>query len=634
MAGCSVLLVGVRQLIPQDLAEIPPGPELARALADLEPSRLSGFDCVQVLRAQYRQANHERARVMAVMAEVGLCGIGPAGDELRRRSEPDEFAADEVRAALVLTRRAAEAQLWLAHDLVSRLPQVHAAMLAGMLDEPRARVFSEWTLGLSPEQARAVCATLLPRAPKLTTGQLIDQIKKLAISADPEWARRRYEQALAERKVVGYRNADGSANLSGYNLPVEWVAAASGHIDALAKAAKHAGDSRPIDHIRAELFLGMTDGSFTGLDDATIVELLLTTSVDATNVHHDRGDGDSEPTGTGLERPDEGVSDTGGPDAGCCPSEELDGPGSADPEPVPEAGAGVSPTPQAQPTPLGWTGVELRVRLSTLLGHDLYPAEVAGWGPVHAELARELATTLGRAQWRFVITDERGQAIHCGITRIRPTGTPARAARCQAIVELQVPATTLHALAADPTTVGEWAGVVADLANQLTQDHPGQGWHDPARRAPGAVLRRYLQIRDRFCVMIGCRAPAHHTDADHTRDHAHGGPTTGPNLGAACRHDHRLKGEGGWQLHQPQPGIFRWTSRLGHSYHRYPPKIIEPLLEPIPRDQPHYPLTIPPDNGWEDDQIWDNSPPGPDPPPVLALDPPPEANPDNDPPPF
>lgn len=233
-----MLVVEVRQLIPEGLAAIPPGPELARALADLEPSRLSGFDCVEVLKAQYRQANHERARVMAVMAEVGLCGVGPAGAELRRQREPDEFAADEVRAALVLTRRAAEAQLWVAYDLVTRLPQVHAAMLAGMLDEPRARVFSDWTLQLSAEQARAVCATLLPQAPELTTGQLVEKIKKLAISVDPDWARRRYEQALAERKVVGYRNADGSANLSGCNLPVDRVAAASGHIDALAKAAK------------------------------------------------------------------------------------------------------------------------------------------------------------------------------------------------------------------------------------------------------------------------------------------------------------------------------------------------------------------------------------------------------------
>ena len=48
------------------------------------------------------------------------------------------------------------------------------------------------------------------------------------------------------------------------------------------------------------------------------------------------------------------------------------------------------------------------MRLSTLLGQDQYPAELAGCGPVHAELARDLTTTLGGAQWRFAITDEQG----------------------------------------------------------------------------------------------------------------------------------------------------------------------------------------------------------------------------------
>ena len=67
---------------------------------------------------------------MAAMAEVGVCGPVP-DDDLTRMAMPGEFSADEVRAALMLTRRAADAQFWLAHDLVTRLPQVHAAMLGG-----------------------------------------------------------------------------------------------------------------------------------------------------------------------------------------------------------------------------------------------------------------------------------------------------------------------------------------------------------------------------------------------------------------------------------------------------------------------------------------------------------------------
>lgn len=121
--------------------------------------------------------------------------------------------------------------------------------------------------------------------------------------------------------------------------------------------------------------------------------------------------------------------------------------------------------------------------------------------------------------------------------------------------------------------------------------------------------------------MIGCRAPAHTADQDHTIDHAHGGPTLAPNLGAACRHDHRLKGEGGWTLHQPQSGVFCWTSRLRHTYQHQPPAIIEPLPDPISRDRPPYPLAIPPDDGWEATEIWEDLPPDPEP------DPPPEPDP-------
>lgn len=54
--------------------------------------------------------------------------------------------------------------------------------------------------------------------------------------------------------------------------------------------------------------------------------------------------------------------------------------------------------------------------------------------------------------------------------------------------------------------------------------------------------------------MIGCRAPARGTDTDHTLDHARGGATVEYNLGNTCKHDHRVKHEGGWQLHQPEPG--------------------------------------------------------------------------------
>lgn len=45
----------------------------------------------------------------------------------------------------------------------------------------------------------------LARISALTTGQLIEQIKQMALAIDQSWAQRRYEQAVAQRKMVGYR---------------------------------------------------------------------------------------------------------------------------------------------------------------------------------------------------------------------------------------------------------------------------------------------------------------------------------------------------------------------------------------------------------------------------------------------
>jgi hypothetical protein len=213
-------------------------------------------------------------------------------------------------------------------------------------------------------------------------------------------------------------------------------------------------------------------------------------------------------------------------------------------------------------------GVEVRVGLSTLLGRDRHPGEVAGWGPVTAEVAHTLVAAQRSAEWRYALTDWTGQLVLAGITRRRPhpttPGSPDRGvAPCRGgIVELHLPAAQLTELAADLGACGQWAAVVADLATQYTR-YPESGrqgltGQDPAARFAGAVLRRHVQVRDRACVYPGCRAPARSADLDHTVDHAYGGVTIEANSGPLCRHDHRLKGVGRWRLRQPEPGHFHW----------------------------------------------------------------------------
>ena len=549
----------------------------------------SDYAAVEFLRAQYRRVARERAVLMSAIVAVLDC----------YDDDPDtgglaEFAVDEVRAALVWTRRAAEAQCGLAVDVLRRLPLVHAAMLAGELDEPRARIFAEWTGGLTDVQTAAVCAALLPQAAQWTTGQLIERIKRWAIAVDPDWARRRYQQAVAGRRIVGSRNPDGTANLCGYDLPVQQVAAACARIDALARAAKHAGHPDPIDHIRADLFLGMADGSYTGLDDAAILATLT----------------------AGLPAPDS----------------DVPAPVSRPVDDMPAAtGAGAVPdTPPATADGGGAAGrrggryrdrgVEVRVKLSTLLGYDQHPGDLAGWGPIHADLARTLVARHTGGTWRYVTTTSDGHLDHTGVLRRRPTGMPRTG---HGTVEIQIDPATMATLADLPTD-HPWTPVLAEI----TPPADTSNTDDPRRRSPRAGLRRLVGLRNRTCVFPGCRIPARHSDLDHTHDHAHGGPTVEANLGPVCRHDHRVKHHGGWRLHQPRPGHFTWTSPLGHTYQVPPSVIIEALPDPIDPRPHHDPLWTRSDHGWQTSHLLPPPPPTPEP----ARPPPPP--PDDDLPPF
>jgi uncharacterized protein DUF222/HNH endonuclease len=430
--------------LPEGLAEMPPGPRLAAALASVDRSRLCGFDLVVLLRARNRQIAYEQAELAADMVAVTACveveSSGSCGTDI------DRFAAAEIAAALTLTKRAASARLADAHWLIERLPGVWAALRAGSIDVPKARVFIEGTMGLEVEAARAVAARVLPEAPELTTGQLAYRLRRLVLETDPQSALRRYEEAVAERKVVRGANPDGTGFLSGCNLPIEQAAAADERLDALARAAKRAGDDRPMDVIRADVYLGLITGTWEG------------------------------------------------------------------------------------PSPVGRRGVvELTADLPTLMGLAHNAAELAGWGPVIADIARQIADRyatgganghpngrMGGAVWRYSITDPfTGGLIHHGTTRPPAGGAlPKR---------------------------------------------------DP-RRFPTPRQRAFVVARDRTCRGPGCRVPARRAEIDHRIAHADGGPTEVWNLDAKCTGCHDLKG-GGWETTRNAYDETIWTSLLGHRYH-------------------------------------------------------------------
>ena len=82
-------------------------------------------------------------------------------------------------------------KLDLADDLQERLPEVGDALYAGWLDEPKARTVCDQTRDLAEDHAHEVCRIVLPEAPELPVGALIERIEQVATALDPEWAERR-----------------------------------------------------------------------------------------------------------------------------------------------------------------------------------------------------------------------------------------------------------------------------------------------------------------------------------------------------------------------------------------------------------------------------------------------------------
>ena len=113
---------------------------------------------------------------------------------------------------------------------------------------------------------------------------------------------------------------------------------------------------------------------------------------------------------------------------------------------------------------------------------------------------------------------------------------------------------------ADHATAAEWRHTVADPADRrpiLT---------DVTRRRPTTATRRAVESRSPIYVFPCCRMPAVESDFDHRVSYAEGGETTEANGDPLCRHDCCVKHQAGRTYRILPDGRHRWTSALGHTY--------------------------------------------------------------------
>ncbi len=213
----------------------------------------------------------EKARMFAYEAAL-VCGFAEnasAADEtvLTEPSGPDrpwaqrepaevgEFFVDELAAALGTSVTAASYAWVRAQTLVRRLPGTWAALADGELDVPRGRAIVA-EVARSPEAEPAVLmaveAAVLPRARELTVTALTALVRAELVAHDAAFAerRRRWARDNADTAVRPDPDAPGRADLV-VGLSVEDAHACWAAADRLARAAKAAGDPRPIGVLRA-----------------------------------------------------------------------------------------------------------------------------------------------------------------------------------------------------------------------------------------------------------------------------------------------------------------------------------------------------------------------------------------------
>ncbi len=392
------------------------------ALTGIDPVTLDESDRLVLVEVWDKQQAWVAAQTLTPM--VAFAGRAPI--------DSDDFVREDLRAALHLSRPAAQTRIDVARLLSSTLTATAAALAAGQIGYPQASVLVQAVIGAAPSVAAAVEQAVLDRAPASTVGEFGRLVDKAVLAADPQTAHEQHTAAAATRRVVIYPGPAGMATIRA-DLPAVdahtiWLA-----LDTLAHAKapgdqpdqQDQQDERGIDARRAD---ALTTLCTTALTDPALPR------------RHRRR-----------------------------------------------------------------TQIQIVTDLPTLLGLTQHPAQLSGYGPIPAPVARALATD---ATWqRLLVEPVTGHLLDAGTSTYRPP---------QALID--------YILTRDPTCTF------------------------PTCHTPAAAC------------------DIDHT-TPWQPDHPHGGTTSTCNCHPACRRHHRLKTHRGWTVTAHPDGSTTWTNPHGRHHH-------------------------------------------------------------------
>ncbi|HVX89504.1 MAG TPA: DUF222 domain-containing protein, partial [Gemmatimonadales bacterium] len=452
---------------------------------------------------------------VAAWAHLGAC---LAAGELSRREAMNPHwsaptpanpcvAGDELAMRLGWSRRAANRLVRDGRALTNELLLTADAVREGRLDTPKLRTVTDRLHHRPGQLAWLVQEHVLPQAAGRTPSQLAGDIDRALLSVDPIDAADRLPRALATRHVCHPKPLpDGMAGIWAV-LPADHAITIDATLEASARTARTLGDPRTLDQLRAD----------------TLVTLATGHALPAGPTARDGGSRPTRASTPKTTRPEDDEAD------------QVD----AVEATTDESAAGTPAAPEPTDIRIPKVRVDVTVALSTLMGLDEHPGELAGYGPISADQARALAAG---GVWRRLVTDPlSGQVLDVGRTRYRPPTS---------LID--------HVTARDQVCAAPACSVPA---HHCDIDHTTEYHGRPANGSPTP------------------------------------GTTTATNLGPLSNRCHRLKTDGGYQLTQTAPGIFEWHTPTGLTYrvtpgnHGHTQQLTNPnTTQPNPRypDEPPF----------------------------------------------
>jgi hypothetical protein len=372
-----------------------------------------------------RTASWAAARQARLLSELARRRPADAVPNEDRASAGSRFVPDEVAVALKLARGVAAGRVGTACRMLAVLPEVHALWESGRIDTAKARAIDEATAVLSDERAMKAAARVLPRAPEQSLAQLRAALARAILAVDPDGAAERHREARKDRRVHVQPEAEGMASL----WALLTVSDAAGAYTWLTRLARGLGkdDPRTMDARRADLLAALLNGRLM-----PVVERVGHDPDDAPDGSTVPDDLDNPPEHADASAADMsggGVPDDGGSVAGNAAGRDATH-GAAGSAGAPGSGADPAISATMSGTLAGDRGVAMRpvtpgkpliqivMAYSTLVGANDQPAELTGYGPIPADLAREIAAD---GVLRRLITDPvLGTVLDYGRTTYHP----------------------------------------------------------------------------------------------------------------------------------------------------------------------------------------------------------------------